>query len=120
MARKVVKARNGGIKGYLIMIISLLVVFAFTGMGIAAISQSKANIHAQNHVPVCPGPAAPGDSRCHARVVVDQQGQPNITVLPSGYGPAQFLGAYNLSGLTAGSGSAVTIAIVDAYDHPNI
>jgi subtilase family serine protease len=39
------------------------------------------------------------------------------TTLPSGNGPAQFLKAYELSGTASGS---PIIAIVDAYDDPNI
>ncbi len=72
---------------------------------------------AASHRPVCPGPAAPGDTRCHSRVVTDQKGSPNATTTPSGYGPAQFRSAY---GLTASGSSSTTIAIVDAYDDPNI
>lgn len=69
------------------------------------------------HVPVCPGPAASESARCHARVVVDHGGKPEVTTAPSGYGPAQFHAAY------AGATTATTkqiIAIVDAYDDPNI
>lgn len=72
---------------------------------------------AQNHVPVCPGPASPGSARCHARVVVDSQGKPQASTLPAGYGPAQFHGAYSLPTTVL---STKTIAIVDAYDDPNI
>src|SRR5205814_1823369 len=71
---------------------------------------------AASHKPVCPGPAAPGTSRCHARVVTDPNGKPKATALPSGYGTVDFKTAY---GLTS-SGTAVTVAIVDAYDDPNI
>ncbi len=70
----------------------------------------------QNNAPVCPGPNK-SNFRCHARVVTDSQGKPSVSVVPSGYGPAQFRGAYNLSGVTS---ITQTIAIVDAYDHPNI
>jgi subtilase family serine protease len=74
---------------------------------------------AADHRPVCPGPAAPGNSRCHARVVVDERGRPKAAAVPSGaYGPAQFRGAYKLPSTSAGSGQ--TIGIVDAYDDPNI
>jgi hypothetical protein len=46
--------------------------------------------YAASHRPVCPGPAAPGTGRCHARVVTDQQGQPLTTTGPVGFGPVQF------------------------------
>jgi subtilase family serine protease len=79
---------------------------------------------AQEHVrsvQVCPGPAAPGDARCHAHVVVDDKGAPAATAAPRGYGPADLYAAYNLGTLATGSSwrsNGQTIAIVDAYDHP--
>src|SRR5438094_501655 len=83
----------------------VIVTFLFSAAAIAA-----------SHKPVCPGPAAPGTGRCHARVVTDPNGNPKATALPSGYGTTDFKTAY---GLTS-SGTAVTVAIVDAYDDPNI
>jgi subtilase family serine protease len=67
--------------------------------------------------PVCPGPAAPESANCHARVVTDSRGTPQATAAPKGYGPAQFRGAY---GLPSSGPAGQTIAIVDAYDDPNI
>ena len=67
--------------------------------------------------PVCPGPAGVGTGRCHARVVTDSRGVPNAAATPSGYGPVQFRTAY---GLTSSGSSSTTVAIVDAYDDPNI
>lgn len=72
---------------------------------------------ALNHIPVCPGPSDKDSARCHSRVIVDQKGAPLAGTLPSGYGPAQLRGAYNLPGSATGN---PIIAIVDAYDHPNI
>ena len=72
-------------------------------------------------IPVCPGPAAPGDARCHALVVVDERGTPLATSGPSGYVPADLYDAYNLGTLATGSPwswNGQTIAIVDAYDDP--
>src|ERR671937_1231754 len=72
-----------------------------------------ANAHAGYHA-VCP--AAPlAAARCHAQVVTDSKGNPAATTSPTGYGPAEFHGAYNLP--TTAS-TAQTIAIVDAYDDP--
>ncbi len=68
-------------------------------------------------IPVCPGPASPGSARCHSHVVTDLRGNPHATASPSGYGPAQLKSAY---GLPTSPTTAVTIAIVDAYDDPNI
>lgn len=76
------------------------------------------SVHANsNNAPVCPGNPVKG-ARCHARVIVDSQGKPQTTTIPKGYGPAQFLGGYNLGSGTA-AGNPI-IAIVNAYDHPNI
>ena len=73
---------------------------------------------AKLHVPVCPGPNNEDSVRCHARVVIDQKGKPDTTSTPAAYSPQQFLSAYGLgTGLAA---APQTIAIVDAYDHPNI
>ena len=58
------------------------------------------NGNGQPHARVClHGPS--GEARCHARVVVDKGGTPVVTTLPAGYGPAQFLGAYNLNGISS-------------------
>jgi subtilase family serine protease len=72
---------------------------------------------AAGHKPVCPGPAALGTARCHSHVVTDKNGNPNAAAAPSGYGPVQFRTGYNL---TTNGSSSTTIAIVDAYDDPNI
>jgi subtilase family serine protease len=73
----------------------------------------------------CAAPA-PGMMRCFARIATGRRAQPALSpfVLPSGYGPAQFHGAYALPRMTplaAGSKTAhkkQTIAIVDAYSSP--
>src|SRR5262245_392134 len=72
---------------------------------------------AASQAPVCPGSNAPGAARCHAHVVTNANGAPRAETAPKGYGPAQFRGAY---GLPASASTAQTIAIVDAYDDPNI
>ncbi len=62
-------------------------------------------------VHVCPGPAAPGDARCHLVA------RPQASSSPTGLGPATIKSVYNFpTGSTAGTGH--TIAIVDAYDDP--
>src|SRR2546427_13003907 len=65
--------------------------------------------------PVCPGPTAPGDARCHAWVRTDLG--PSASANPSGYGPADLQAAYGVSSANAGGGQ--TVAIVDAFDDPN-
>ncbi len=74
---------------------------------------------AADHRPVCPGPAEPGSGRCHARVIIDARGNPHAGGTPpaSALGPADFRDAYNL---TSTGSSSITIAIVDAFNHPNI
>jgi subtilase family serine protease len=49
--------------------------------------------------------------------MTDNVGTALAAVAPSGYGPVQFRTGY---GLTASGSSSTTIAIVDAYDDPNI
>ncbi len=68
-------------------------------------------------VPACPGPAAEGEARCHARVRTDVRGKATLALLPSGYGPAELRSAYQLPSTSAGGGQ--TVAIVDAYDDPS-
>jgi subtilase family serine protease len=71
-----------------------------------------------NSVSVCPNETS-GHFRCMSNVIVDTQGQPKIIASPSvGYGPNNFLAAYSLG--TGTSSTNKTIAIVDAYDQPNI
>ncbi len=67
-------------------------------------------------IPVCPGPVALGNARCHSHVVTDPSRKPVTNTTPRGYGPADLQAAYQLPSSTAGSGQ--TIAIVDAYDDP--
>jgi subtilase family serine protease len=50
-------------------------------------------------------------------VITDGHGTPATSSAPTGYGPAQFHGAYSLPAIAP---SAQTIAIVDAFDDPTI
>jgi subtilase family serine protease len=75
---------------------------------------SAANAHASSRA-VCPMPVS-GSARCFALVVTDAHGNPQATTSPTGYGPAQFHGAYSLA--TTASGNE-TIGIVDAYNDPS-
>jgi subtilase family serine protease len=87
----------------------LRVITAMLLLSAAAMAGSK---------PVCPGPAARGDARCHAQVVSDEHGNATASITPAGYGPVQFRTAYGLPSSTAGKGQ--TIGIVDAFNDPNI
>ncbi|HEX6455085.1 MAG TPA: S53 family peptidase [Solirubrobacterales bacterium] len=84
-------------------------------VAISAIAAAAASAAPQR--PVCPGPSASGQALCDAHVVTDSRGTPQVTAAPSGYGPAQFHGAY---GLPSSAPAGQTIAIVDAYDDPNV
>lgn len=70
--------------------------------------------------------AAPaGEASCHAIIDTNTgvgrspQGRtgPNAVAAPAGYGPGQLQTAY---GITAASSTTTTVAIVDAYDNPNL
>lgn len=98
----------GGLRIRLVAVAAAVVAF----LGLAA-----APALATSQRPVCPGPLAAGNAKCHARVVTDSKGTPQVTPAPAGYGPAQFHGAY---GLPASGPAGQTIAIVDAYDDPSI
>jgi subtilase family serine protease len=93
---------------------AVAVVLGICGTLAFAAAGEGANANA-NYRAVCP--ATPDGAHCHALVVTDAEGNPNATSGPTGYGPAQFHGAY---GLPATASTAQTIAIVDAYDDPNI
>ena len=60
---------------------------------------------------------ARGAAGCYSRVITNRTGTPLAQSIPSGYGPADFHGAYNLPTTSA---NPQTIAIVDAYDDPTI
>ncbi len=93
-------------------------VTVFADQGGVPNNNANAAAAGSSNAQVCPGPASAGDARCHARVVTDKGGSPSTTVLPAGLSPAQMQAAYNLPSATAGAG--MTVAIVDAYNDPNI
>jgi subtilase family serine protease len=89
---------------------ALLTPLAVSASGVAA------NAHASFHA-VCP--AAFAAARCTADVVTDGHGNPAAGTSPTGLSPATIKSVYSFStSSTAGSGK--TVAIVDAYDDPNI
>jgi subtilase family serine protease len=75
----------------------------------------ESSLSGNSHRPVCGGPAAGDDARCHAWVRTDQNGTPSASATPNGYGPADLQAAYRLPSQTAGAGQ--TVAIVDAYGY---
>lgn len=70
----------------------------------------------EHHTQVCVSGGA-DTARCHAHVVTDGNGSPAAALTPAGYGPQDFHGAYIAA---VNAPSSQIIAIVDAYDHPNI
>jgi subtilase family serine protease len=94
---------------FLSFLASLSLASALWGANIA----KAAPAHPGPAEPVCPGPVSQGYARCHSRVF------PNASNSPTGLSPATIKSVYNFpTSLTAGAGT--TIAIVDAYDDPNI
>ncbi len=78
--------------------------------------ESRFGLRFNLHIAVCPDSGA--EAHCDARVITDQSGQPLAAAkIVSGYGPAQFLKAYSLTGQASGH---PVVALVDAYNDPNI
>nr|MBI5455623.1 hypothetical protein [Candidatus Levybacteria bacterium] len=114
------KSFQPSLKFYLLGVLVFFFAFTLTFSNLIKINGSQRSprpVVVKNHVPVCPGSVSPGSARCSARAVSDTKGSPLVTTSPTGYGPLEFHGAYNLP-TTATSGMPI-IAIVDAYDNPN-
>ncbi|HEY1882447.1 MAG TPA: S8 family serine peptidase [Candidatus Cybelea sp.] len=69
-------------------------------------------------VRIC-GDVGPGFARCQAWLRTDVQGavRPNT---PAGYAPSDLKAAYELTSDSLNDGGGQTVAIVDAYDDPNV
>ena len=79
--------------------------------------EKRFGMHVRRHIPVC-SEVVEGEAHCDADVITNEKGTPLASPkVIFGYGPAQLLKAYNLTGQAAGN---PIIAIVDAYDDPNI
>jgi subtilase family serine protease len=92
-------------------LVPLVAALAFSGAAPAQAVNGHANYRA-----VCPSPVS-GHARCLSKVITDARGNPLATSGPTGFGPAQFHGGYNLP--TTGP-AGQTIAIVDAYNDPTV
>ena len=78
---------------------------------------NPANIGLTGSVLEAADPQAGGKLRCFARAISPQgHSGPQVMAGPTGLGPSQIQSAYKLAGL---SGGGRTVAIVDAYNHPN-
>jgi len=68
-------------------------------------------------VDLCPKTNKPLTMRCFGKVIVQDTIVPFTSSTPAGFGPAEFRKAYNVTGKTTG---APIVAIVDAYNQPNM
>lgn len=66
---------------------------------------------------LCPKTNNPLIARCLGEVIIDETSTPFITTKPAGFGPAEFRKAY---GVTGEAKKTPVVAIVDAYDQPNM
>jgi hypothetical protein len=95
---------------------ALPVLGLFVAVPAAASPSGPGALHGHRHARVCGAPL-PHHAACHAIIDLDVSGPLAASAAtPSGYGPGDLQGAYNLPSTTAGSGH--TVAIVDAYDLP--
>lgn len=93
------------------LVAACALILAFPSLAIA-----RSDTAAAHGAPVCPGPASPGDARCHALVLTDGA-TPHASTSPTGLDPATIKSVYGFTtSTTAGAGQ--TIGIVDAYDDP--
>jgi subtilase family serine protease len=60
-----------------------------------------------------------GFARCASWIRTDIAGS-NVSGVPDGYGPADLQAAYGLTKVASSYGKGVTVAIMDAFDNPNI
>lgn len=105
---------------------ALLAASALVAAGAAGIAASAAGPPPQadrglGDARVC-GPPSAGSARCHAHVAARPDGRggvtPAVSASPVGLSPGQVRHAYGFD--TLGTGAGKTIAIVDAYNAPNI
>jgi hypothetical protein len=68
----------------------------------------------------CADPTAVGYAHCNSEILVSPTTRAPIEpTTHTGFGPDDIQSAYNLAGLAATRGTDQTVAVVDAYDHPN-
>jgi len=108
-----------GVRSVLLAAIGMAgLVLAVAPSGASAAAPAPVNV-----VRSCAAPARPGFASCYALRRTDLSSvradlariSPNA--LPSGFGPADLQSAYKLN---ASGGAGVTVAIVDAFDNPNV
>jgi len=99
-----------------------------SGAGPDSLSEFQRDVAAGYIQPSC-GAAPAGEARCFAWVLTaagreHAMAEGNLrradASTPSGYGPTQLRAAYNITSAATTGGSGKTVAIVDAYDDPNL
>jgi len=70
---------------------------------------------------VCGAPG-PGNAHCHAKLRFGADGTPHASSTPvaGSYGPVDLRSAYALPAAGGAPGSGPVVAVVDAYDNPNV
>ena len=90
-----------------------------TALALPADAAPSPTGQANRERPVCGAPAA-NQARCHAHVRTKGDGAaPLATTGPTGFSASQLQTAYGLVTSVPAPGTGPTIAIVDAYAHPN-
>src|SRR5690349_17046080 len=92
----------------------MLVLAVMMGALVVGLQGVSASVVKKPHKEVCSHQK--DEFSCHARVITDEKGKPDVTVSPYGLGPVQLQNAY---GVATASAVNRTIAIVDAYNDPN-
>ncbi|HSX44678.1 MAG TPA: S53 family peptidase [Candidatus Saccharimonadales bacterium] len=104
------------------VVLSVITVLGLTGVGASVMAKSSTpnQYHPKllkgSRLGVCNKPVTSA-MHCFAKVVSNQSNTPDVTSGPTGYSPTQFHTAYQLP---ATSAHPATIAVVAAYDNPNI
>ena len=103
-------------------------VLAATPATILAASPASASVTAPAAAPdwvfSCGKSFIPGKQKClviknaAAHPAAQSVGGPDAIPAGSGYGPAQFQSAYNLTAASAADGAGTTVAVVDAFNDP--
>ena len=102
--------KNRNLSNVLKIVLTLMFLMASINVALGSPDITKS-------IPVC-GKESSGYVRCMSYVVVNNLGEVETISPFAAYGPNDFLGAYNLgTGMTS---TKKTIAIIDAYDDPNM
>lgn len=100
------------------MFVTAAALLIVPGLTAAEKNQDAKEFHLENgqHARVCAKDFSDAVASCDAHVLTDANGKAKNFASPSGYGPAQFRAAYGINT----PASKKIIAIVDAYNDPNI